>query len=110
MCGRFTQRRTWHEIHELHGLTGPARNLQAQFGTGCARLSRSGMLRYATAERNLGDVSAESGIDRIYSRWKYFPQMKAALEAYKRKLAGRRFSMVVGATCGRKTSSCCTES
>jgi hypothetical protein len=56
----------------------------------------------ATAERTLGDVSAESGIDRIYSRWKYFPQMKAALEAYKQKLAGRRLSMVVGATCGRK--------
>jgi hypothetical protein len=27
MCGRFTQRYSWREIHELYGLTGPARNL-----------------------------------------------------------------------------------
>jgi putative SOS response-associated peptidase YedK len=32
MCGRFTQRYTWHEIHDLYRLTGAARNLlQAQY-------------------------------------------------------------------------------
>jgi putative SOS response-associated peptidase YedK len=31
MCGRFTQRYTWREIHDLYGLTGPARNLQAHY-------------------------------------------------------------------------------
>ena len=41
----------------------------------------------ATAERILGHVTAESRISRIYNRWKHFPQMKAALEAYEKKLA-----------------------
>jgi putative SOS response-associated peptidase YedK len=31
MCGRFTQRYTWREIHELYGLTGASRNLQAHY-------------------------------------------------------------------------------
>ena len=31
MCGRFTQRYTWREIHDLYGLTGAARNLQAHY-------------------------------------------------------------------------------
>jgi putative SOS response-associated peptidase YedK len=31
MCGRFTQRYTWREIHDLYGLTGPARNLPAHY-------------------------------------------------------------------------------
>jgi hypothetical protein len=29
MCGRFSQRYTWREIHQLYDLTGAARNLQA---------------------------------------------------------------------------------
>jgi hypothetical protein len=41
----------------------------------------------ATAERILGHVSSESRTGRIYNRWKHFPQMKAALEAYEQKLA-----------------------
>jgi putative SOS response-associated peptidase YedK len=31
MCGRLTQRHTWREIHELYGLTGASRNLQAHY-------------------------------------------------------------------------------
>jgi SOS response associated peptidase (SRAP) len=31
MCGRFAQRHTWREIHDLYGLTGAARNLQAHY-------------------------------------------------------------------------------
>ena len=31
MCGRFTQRCTWREIHGLYDLTGAARNLQANY-------------------------------------------------------------------------------
>jgi len=41
----------------------------------------------ATAERILGHVSSESRASRIYNRWKHFPQKKAALEAYERKLS-----------------------
>lgn len=41
----------------------------------------------ATAERILGHVSSESKVSRIYNRWKQFPQKKAALEAYERKLS-----------------------
>jgi len=43
--------------------------------------------RCATAERILGHISSESRVSRIYNRWKNFPQMKAALEAYEQKLA-----------------------
>ncbi|MBO0751654.1 MAG: SOS response-associated peptidase [Bradyrhizobiaceae bacterium] len=31
MCGRFTQRYTWRDVHELYGLPGAARNLQAHY-------------------------------------------------------------------------------
>jgi putative SOS response-associated peptidase YedK len=31
MCGRFTQHYKWREIHELYGLTGASRNLQAHY-------------------------------------------------------------------------------
>lgn len=51
------------------------------------KLAEWGCCDDATAERILGHVSAESKISRIYNRWKYFPQMKAALERYEEKLA-----------------------
>ena len=31
MCGRFTQRFTWQELHELLGLVGPATNLRPRY-------------------------------------------------------------------------------
>ena len=31
MCGRFTQRFSWREIHELLGLAGPAANLRPRY-------------------------------------------------------------------------------
>jgi len=31
MCGRFTQRYTWREVHDLYDLTGAVRNLQAHY-------------------------------------------------------------------------------
>jgi putative SOS response-associated peptidase YedK len=31
MCGRFTQKYTWHEIRDLYELVGDARNLQAHY-------------------------------------------------------------------------------
>jgi putative SOS response-associated peptidase YedK len=31
MCGRFTQKRTWEELHRLYRLTQPARNTRPQY-------------------------------------------------------------------------------
>jgi putative SOS response-associated peptidase YedK len=31
MCGHFTQRYAWREVHDLYDLTGAARNLQAHY-------------------------------------------------------------------------------
>ena len=31
MCGRFTQRFTWREVHEMLNLTGPAENLEPRY-------------------------------------------------------------------------------
>jgi hypothetical protein len=51
------------------------------------KLGEWGCCDDATAERILGHISSESRISRIYNRWKYFPQMKVALEAYEKRLA-----------------------
>ena len=31
MCGRFTQRLSWRELHELLGLIGPAQNVRPRY-------------------------------------------------------------------------------
>jgi integrase len=51
------------------------------------KLSEWGCCDDATGERILAHISSESRVSRIYNRWKYFPQMKAALELYEQKLA-----------------------
>src|SRR5215471_3084617 len=51
------------------------------------KLSEWGCCDDATAERILGHVTAETRISRIYNRWKFFPEMKKALEAYEERLA-----------------------
>jgi integrase len=51
------------------------------------KLAEWGCCDDATAERILGHISSESRVSRIYNRWKHFPQMKTALEAYERKLS-----------------------
>jgi putative SOS response-associated peptidase YedK len=45
MCGRFTQKVTWHEIRDLYELVADARNLQAHYSiapTGTVEVVRPG--------------------------------------------------------------------
>jgi len=45
MCGHFTQRYAWREVHDLYDLTGAARNLQAHYNispTDTVEVVRSG--------------------------------------------------------------------
>jgi integrase len=51
------------------------------------KLAEWGCCDDAMAERILGHVTAESRISRIYNRWKFFPEMKKALEVYEERLA-----------------------
>ena len=37
MCGRFTQRLSWRELHELLGLIGPAQNLRPRYNVAPAQ-------------------------------------------------------------------------
>ena len=37
MCGRFTQRLSWREVHELMSLLGPARNLRPRYNVAPAQ-------------------------------------------------------------------------
>lgn len=72
------------ELDELCGVNGwQLRDIRRTVRT---KLSEWGCCDDATAERVLGHVSGETDVGRIYNKWKYFPQKKAALEAYERKL------------------------
>ena len=37
MCGRFTQRLSWRELHELMSLIGPAQNLRPRYNVAPAQ-------------------------------------------------------------------------
>ena len=37
MCGRFTQRMTWRELHERLGLIGPAQNVRPRYNVAPAQ-------------------------------------------------------------------------
>jgi hypothetical protein len=41
MCGRFTARYTWRQVHDLYDFTGAARNLQAHYNIAPTDPSRS---------------------------------------------------------------------
>jgi hypothetical protein len=84
MCGRFTQSYTWHEIHDLYGLTGPARNLQAH---------------YNIAPTDPVDVvrPGAGGTELVSMRWGFVPywwkkplkQLPATFNARAESLAGK---------------------
>src|SRR5262249_53903195 len=61
MCGRFTQRYTWRDVHDLYDLTGAARNLQ---------------VHYNIAPTDPVDVvkpAAGGGIELVSMRWGLIP-------------------------------------
>jgi putative SOS response-associated peptidase YedK len=84
LCGRFAQSYTWHEIHDLYGLTGPARNPQAH---------------YNIAPTDPVDVvrPAAGGAELVSMRWGLVPywwkkplkQLPATFNARAESLAGK---------------------
>lgn len=50
------------------------------------KLAEWGCCDDAMAGRILGHVTAKSRISRVYNKWRYFPQMKVALEVYEGRL------------------------
>jgi integrase len=74
------------KFDELCGVTDwTLHDLRRTFATNMARWE---LASPETIDRLLNHVSgSQSKISKLYNRWHYFPQMKAALTAYERKLA-----------------------
>jgi len=73
------------QLDELSGVTGwTVHDLRRTFSSKCAEWQ---IAPPDIIERLLGHTTALSPIARIYNRWHYLPQMKAALERYEQKLA-----------------------
>jgi integrase len=73
------------QLDELSGVTGwTVHDLRRTFSSKCAEWQ---IAPPDIIERLLGHTTALSPIARIYNRWHYLPQMKAALEHYEQKLA-----------------------
>jgi integrase len=78
-------------LDQSSGVTGwTLHDLRRTFSSKCAEWQ---IASPDIIERLLGHTTALSPIARVYNRWHYLPQMKAALERYEEKLSellGRR--------------------
>ena len=92
MCGRFTQRLSWRELHELLGLIGPAQNLRPRYNVApgqsiaAVRVSESGrrlsMLRWGLVpawakEPNIGYKMINARSETAHQK----PSFRAAFKA-----------------------------
>jgi len=69
----------------LSGVTGwTLHDVRRTFSSKCAEWQ---VASPDIIERLLGHTTALSPIARIYNRWHYLPEMRAALERYEEKLA-----------------------
>jgi integrase len=74
-----------HQLDRLSGVTGwTLHDLRRTFSSKCAEWQ---VASPDIIERLLGHTTALSPIARIYNRWHYLPEMRAALERYEKKLA-----------------------
>jgi integrase len=74
-----------HRLDQLSGVTGwTLHDLRRTFSSKCAEWQ---VASPDIIERLLGHTTALSPIARIYNRWHYLPEMRAALERYEQKLA-----------------------
>jgi integrase len=72
-------------LDQLSGVTGwTLHDLRRTFSSKCAEWQ---IASPDIIERLLGHTTALSPIARVYNRWHYLPQMKAALERYEERLA-----------------------
>lgn len=73
------------DLDRLSGVTGwTLHDLRRTFSSKCAEWQ---IASPDIIERLLGHTTALSAIARVYNRWHYLPQMRAALERYEEKLA-----------------------
>src|SRR5215472_13252942 len=89
MCGRFTQRYTWREVHDLYDLTGAIRNLQAH---------------YNIAPTDTVEVvrAADGATELVPMRWGLIPYWwKKPLKQLPATFNARAESVVKGKTLGR---------